>query len=118
MQHIDPAYWTWAREVLASERSMPDGSAPWSALRRLHADLAQGHDRFHARALVELGLGLARPHVPSLENARVTDDGGVGGLAFDDDAAEEVVLACVLGLLGTVEGTDGLHQRLAALWPS
>ena len=118
MQHIDAAYWSRAREVLTCERNLHAGSAPWSALRRLHADVARGQDPFHARALVELGLGLARPHVPCLDGAHVTDDGGIGGLAFDDGHAEEVVLGCVLGLLGTLEGTDGVQERLAALWPS
>ncbi len=117
MQHIDPAYWNRAREVLACERNMHDESAPWSALRRLHEDVERGGDPFHARALVELGLGLARPQVPCLEYAHVTDDGGIGGLTLIDDHAEEAVLACVLGLLATMEGTDCLQERLAGLWP-
>jgi hypothetical protein len=117
MQHLDYAYWRRARQVLASERGSDHGSQPWAALRRLSGELSHDLDPFHARALIELGLGLARPHVPSLQSAYVTRDGAIEGEAPLDERAEEAVLACVLGLVARVDGAERLQARLDALWP-
>jgi hypothetical protein len=117
MQHIDPAYWNRAREVLACERNMHDGSGPWSALRRLHADLARKtlsmRERLWNSEWVWHGITFGASTMRTF-----TDDGSIRGHTLIDDHADQVVLACVLALLGAVEGTDGLQERLAALWPS